>query len=78
MTIHKRGMNMKNNLIIYAALIVYFVLNLFVITPLGLDYYNEIINPLIWILLCALAVFLSRDSSLRVKGEKDKTQSLLI
>lgn len=78
MAIHKRGMNMKNNLIIYAALIVYFVLNLFVITPLGLDYYNEIINPLIWILLCALAVFLSRDSSLRVKGEKDKTQSLLI
>ena len=54
------------------------ILNTFVITPLGLDYYNEIIHPLMWILLCAVAVFLSRDSSIRVKGEQDKTQSLLI
>ena len=69
---------MKQNLIIYSSLIIYMILNTFVITPLGLDYYNEIIHPLLWILLCAVAVFLSRDSSIRVKGEQDKTQSLLI
>ena len=69
---------MKNNLIIYSSLIIYLILNTFVISPLNLDYYNEIIHPLMWIILCAVAVFLSRDSSLRVKGEQDKTQSLLI
>ena len=69
---------MKNNLIIYSLLIIYFVLNVFVIVPLNLDYYNEIIHPLMWIFMCGTAIFLSRDSSLRVKGEQDKTQSLII
>ena len=69
---------MKQNIIIYSSLVIYMILNFFVITPLGLDYYNEIIHPMMWILLCAIAVFLSRDSSIRVKGEQDKTQSLLI
>lgn len=69
---------MKNNLIIYSSLIIYFVLDTFLITPLGLDFYNEIIHPFMWIILCVLAVFLSFNSSLRVKGEKDKTQSLFI
>lgn len=69
---------MNKNLIIYSSLIIYMILNTFVISPLGLDYYNEIIHPLMWILLCALAVSLSRDSTIRVKGEQDKTQSLLI
>ena len=69
---------MKQNIIIYISLVIYMILNFFVITPMGLGYYNEIIHPLMWIFLCALAVFLSRDSSIRVKGEQDKTQSLLI
>ena len=69
---------MKNNLIIYSSLIIYFVLDTFLITPLGLDFYNEIIHPFMGIILCVLAVFLSFNSSLRVKGEKDKTQSLFI
>ena len=69
---------MKQNIIIYSSLVIYMILNFFIITPLGLDYYNEIIHPMMWILLCAIAVFLSRDSSIRVKGEQDKTQSLLI
>ena len=69
---------MKKNLIIYGLLIVYLILNVFVIIPLNLDYYNEIINPAMWIVICAAAVLLSRDSSLRIKGEQDKTQSLII
>ena len=69
---------MKNNLIIYGLLIVYFVLNVFVITPLNLEYYNEIIHPFMWIVICSVAVFLSINTSIRVKGEKDKTQSLVI
>ena len=69
---------MKNNLIIYSLLIIYLILNVFVISPLNLDYYNEIIHPFMWIIICGAAVFLSRDSSIRVKGEQDKTQSLII
>ena len=69
---------MKNNLIIYGLLIIYFVLNVFVITPLNLEYYNEIIHPFMWIVICSVAVFLSINTSIRVKGEKDKTQSLVI
>lgn len=69
---------MKKNLIIYSLLIIYLILNVFVISPLNLNYYNEIIHPMMWIALCAVAIFLSRDSALRVKGEQDKTQSLLI
>lgn len=69
---------MKNNLIIYGLLIVYFFLNTFVLSPLNLMFYNEIINPSLWIIICGIAVYLSHDSSLRVKGERDKTQSLLI
>lgn len=69
---------MKNNFIIYGLLIVYFFLNTFVLSPMNLPYYNEIINPILWIIMCGIAVFLSQDSNLRVKGEKDKTQSLLI
>ena len=71
-------MNIKNNLIIYRLLIIYFVLNVFVITPLNLEYYNEIIHPFMWIVICSVAVFLSINTSIRVKGEKDKTQSLVI
>ena len=69
---------MKKNLIIYSLLIIYLILNIFVISPLKLDYYNEIIHPLLWIIMCAVAVFLSKDGTLRVKGEQDKTQSLFI
>ena len=52
--------------------------NTFVLTPLKLDYYNELINPIIWMSICFIAVFLSNDGNLRVKGEEDKTQSLII
>ena len=69
---------MKKNLIIYSLLIIYLVLNVFVVIPLSLNYYNEIFHPLMWIIICGVAIYLSKDSGLRVKGEKDKTQSLII
>ena len=69
---------MKNNLIIFSLLIVYFCLNLFVLNPMNLPFYNEFINPAFWIMICGIAFYLSQDSNLRVKGERDKTQSLLI
>ena len=70
-------MSMKN-LAIYFLLIVYFFINTFITTSFNLNYYNEIINPVMWISICGVAVFLSKDSSIRVKGEQDKFQSLLI
>ena len=69
---------MKKNLIIYSLLIIYLILNVFVISPLNLKYYNEIIHPLMWIIMCIIAVFFSKDATIRVKGERDKTQSLFI
>lgn len=69
---------MKKNYIIYSLLLFYLLLNTYVIAPAGLSYYNEIINPALWIMLCGLSLYLSRDTNLRVKGERDKIQSLLI
>ena len=68
---------MKSNYIIYGLLIFYLIINTFLLVPAGLSYYNYI-NPLIWIALFGISYYLSRDSNLRIKGEKDKTQSLII
>ena len=69
---------MKKNLILYALLIIYLLLTIFVLAPAQLPLYNEVINPLLWIILFAAAVFLSRGETLRVKDERNKTQSLII
>ena len=68
---------MKSNFIIYGLLILYLIINTFLLIPAGLDYYNYI-NPLIWIGIFGLSYYLSQDSNLRIKGKKDKTQSLII
>lgn len=69
---------MKKVLILYALLIGFLLLNIFVLTPAGLPLYNEVIMPLSWIVLCAVAVLLGKDFTLRVKDENNKTQSLII
>ena len=68
---------MKSNFIIYGLLIFYLIINTFLLIPAGLSYYN-LINPFIWIAIFSVSYYLSHDSNLRIKGEKDKTQSLLI
>lgn len=69
---------MKNNFIIYGLLILYIILNTFVFLPSGIGFYNEFFNPFLWALMAFVCYYLARDSNLRVKGSKDKTQSLLI
>ncbi len=69
---------MKKNLILYGLLIVYLLFNIFWLVPMNPPLYNEIINPLMWIVICGVAIFLSKDESLRVKDENNKTQSLII
>lgn len=69
---------MKNNFIIYCLLLAYIFLDTFVFAPLNLSYYNLIINPIIWICMCAFSTVLSDNSDLRIKGKGDKTQSLII
>ncbi|MBR3898350.1 MAG: signal peptidase I [Bacilli bacterium] len=69
---------MKKNLIIYGLLIGYLLLNTFVLLPMNLNYYNEIINPCLWMMICGVSAFLSNGASLRIKGERDKIQSLII
>ncbi len=68
---------MKSNLIVYGLLIFYLIINTFLLIPSGLSYYN-LINPFIWIAIFSVSYYLSHDSNLRIKGEKDKTQSILI
>lgn len=69
---------MRNLLIIYALLIGYILLSNFVLSPASLPLYNELINPLIWVMICGAAIFLSKDASVRIKDENGKTQSLII
>ena len=68
---------MIGNFVIYGLLIFFVVINNFLLVPAGLDFYNEIV-PLIWIFIVSISYFFSHESSIRVKGEKDKTQSLII
>lgn len=69
---------MKNILIMYGLLILYFILNTFILSPMNLPLYTEIINPFIWLFIMGCSIYLSMDSGLRIKGGKDKTQSLII
>ena len=71
---------MKKNLIIYGILALYLLFNVFVIVPnrSEMSLYNELINPLMWIVICVVAIFLGKDSGLRVRSGVNKTQSLLI
>lgn len=71
---------MKKNLIIYGILALYLLFNVFVIVPnrSEMSLYNELINPLMWIVMCVVAIFLGKDSGLRVRSGVNKTQSLLI
>ena len=71
---------MKKNLIIYGILALYLLFNIFVIVPnrSEMNLYNELINPLMWIVMCVVAIFLGKDSGLRVRSGVNKTQSLLI
>ena len=68
---------MKSNFIIYGLLIFYLIINTFLLIPAGLSYYN-IMNPFIWLAIFGVSYYLSKDSNLRIKGQRDKTQSLLI
>lgn len=69
---------MKKNFVLYALLIIYILLSVFVLTPASVPLYNEVINPLLWIAICGAAIYLSNGESLRVKDENNKTQSLII
>jgi len=69
---------MKRNIAIYGLLIMYLVTNDTLLVPMNLPLYNEIINPILWIIMCFVAFMLGKDSNLRIKGQQDKQQSLLI
>ena len=69
---------MKSNLIVYGLLIFYFVMTTFLLNVGQFNYFNEIINPFLWISMAGFSILLFRNSSLRVRGERSKLQSLLI
>ena len=69
---------MKKNLILYTLLIIYLVVNIFWLSAANVPFYNELINPFLWIVICVVAFLLSKGDVLRVKDEWNKTQSLII
>ena len=69
---------MKKLFVLYGLLSIYLLLNVFVLSPMNLPLYNEIINPFIWMFIMGCSIYLSMDSGLRIKGARDKTQSLII
>ena len=69
---------MKKSLILGALLLVYLIISSTLIVPSKVPFYNELVNPIMWIAICVVAVMLSKDSILRFKDESNKTQSLLI
>lgn len=69
---------MKKVSIIYALLLLYIFVNAVLINSADIPLYNEIVNPIMWIIICTVAVMLSKDTTLRIKDENNKTQSLVI
>ena len=69
---------MKKNYIIYFLLLVYFFLSNYILIPMNIPYYTGLLNPLIWLSISGISYYLSMDSGLRIKANREKTQSLLI
>ncbi|MBR2840354.1 MAG: signal peptidase I [Bacilli bacterium] len=69
---------MKKLFVLYGLLSIYLLLNVFVLSPMNFPLYNEIINPFVWMFIMGCSIYLSMDSGLRIKGARDKTQSLII
>ncbi len=69
---------MRQIIILYALLIGYLGLDSFVLSSSGIEYYNSIITPCIWIGLCLFAFYLGKNSDLRINDKKNKTQSLIV
>ena len=69
---------MKQILVLYALLVGFLCLDNFVFAGSGIEYYNSLINPCLWLGLCLLAVYLGKDSELRFKYKNNKIQSLVV
>lgn len=69
---------MKKNLVLYALLIVYILLNIFAISSSNTSLFNNVINPVIWIMLVGVAYLLGKEESIRYKDQKNKTQSVIV
>ncbi len=69
---------MKQILVLYALLVGFLCLDNFVFAGSGIEYYNSLINPCLWLGLCLLAVYLGKDSELRIKDKNNKIQSLVV
>ena len=69
---------MRKNLVLYALLIAYILLDVFVLSTTNIPLFNELINPFIWAVIVMVAYFLSRGESIRYRNEVNKVQSLIV
>ena len=65
---------MKKNIFIYGLLIVYFFVSNFILIPMKIAYFNELINPLLIGVLVGASILLSLGSGLRIVAKKEKFQ----
>lgn len=63
---------------IYALLIIYLIVSKFLFIPYFQKDYTEFINPLFWLIIFGICLFLKRDEESRIKSKTEKLQKLLI
>ena len=69
---------MAKLLLLYGLLIGYLLVDVFILIPADIPFFNEIVNPAIWVVMCGIAFWLGKNDSLRITEKNDKFQSLLI
>lgn len=68
---------MFRNIIMYALLIGYILFSTF-LAPQDKIAFNIVVNPIIWVIILSTAFILAKDTNIRVKDTKNKTQSLIV
>lgn len=63
---------------IYALLIIYLIVSKILFIPYFQKDYTEFINPLFWLIIFGICLFLKRDEESRIKSKTEKLQKLLI
>ncbi len=69
---------MAKLLLFYGLLIGYLLTDVLFLTQMEIPFYNEIVNPAIWVVMCGIAFWLGKNDSQRITEKNDKFQSLLI
>ena len=65
-------------ILLYGLLIGYLFLDVLILSPAEIPYYNSLLNPLILLAITGLAYYFSKDEQVRIAEKNNKFQSMLI